>query len=150
MTLTVVTPCDQTISDITTLKPVDSVNNQGEDFKPMPLELVDEMPQPGTLIYSAGWELGGPLGFVTGVLNRKLNGGFYDAAMYMVPGDSGSPVLALRNGRVELIGLLRAYYSTDAPDTDGKAREIPILGSSMLLDADSIRAVLEKYQARES
>ena len=47
LTLTAVTPCDADIADITTLKPIDSVNNNYEGFEPIPIELVNEMPRPG-------------------------------------------------------------------------------------------------------
>ena len=139
MTLANVSSCDS-VYDIAVLTPTDHPNNMTAGFEPYPIKLADEMPRPGTLVYSAGWETGGPLGFSYGVLNSKSDYG-YEAAMQMVYGDSGSPALALRDGQVELIGIMISFTMIRKPTGD-----IPVFGSSTMVGAEAIRAALEKYE----
>lgn len=142
LTLTKVESCDLSL-DIAILKPIDSPNNTMEGFKPLPIKLAVETPRPGTLIYSAGWHMGGPFGYTYGVLNSLSKDG-YEAEMHMVYGDSGSPVLALRDGRIELIGILLSINTiVSSIDGQGGIKETEVFGSSVLHGIEDIRAVLE-------
>lgn len=139
LTLAEVSFCDP-VADIAILKPIYSPNNRGSGFSSIPVKLADEMPPPGTLIWSAGWESGGPLGFSYGVLNNKSDYG-YEAAMHMVYGDSGGPVLCLYDDQIELIGM-NVSFTIIRQET----KDIHVFGSSTMVGVETLRTALAEYQ----
>ena len=140
LTLTRVESCNQTL-DMAVLVPIDSPNNTIGDFKPLPITLADETPPIGTLLYSAGFPMGGPFGYSNGVLNSLSDNG-YETTIYLVYGASGSPALAVNNGRIELVGIMLKFNSLTQVFGDGNQREVEVFGSSLMYGIEDIKVAL--------
>ena len=142
LTLARVESCNQAL-DMAVLVPIDSPNNTIGDFEPLPIKLAEQTPPLGTLIYSAGFPMSGPFGYANGVLNSLSDNG-YETSIYLIYGASGSPVVAVNNGRIELVGIMLQFNTIIIPVGDtGDVEETEVFGSSLMHGIEDIKTVLD-------
>ena len=96
--------------DVAVLTPTEHKHSDKVTTSPTPLAL--EVPRQGKVVYGVGYPLGMPLTATLGHIQNKLELGPKKISWLVttntIMGDSGSPVLALIDGKVQVVGLRSA------------------------------------------
>jgi len=98
------------------------------------------MPPIGTAVWGAGHPLGGPLTITLGNLGNKLTPSAYIITTPTVPGDSGSPVLAIVDGKITVVGIRVSIARDSMEDNEGLTHPLLfthltfMVGSPTILD----------------